>query len=46
MSSATFDKKRAKYDGLDVSLMKRMKGLEIENRRFKKMYAYTKLDPR
>jgi putative transposase len=30
---------RAKFDGMDVSLMKRMKELEDKNRRLKKMYA-------
>jgi len=39
MSSATFYKWRAKYGGMDASLMKRMKELEDENRRLKKMYA-------
>ena len=39
MSSALFYKWRAKYGGMDASLMKRMKELEEENRRLKKMYA-------
>jgi putative transposase len=39
MSGATFYKWRAKYGGMDASLMKRMKELEDENRRLKKMYA-------
>ena len=39
MSSATFYKWRAKYGGMDASLMKRLKELEAENRRLKKMYA-------
>jgi len=39
MSSATFYKWRAKYGGMDASLMSRMKELEDENRRLKKMYA-------
>ena len=39
MSSATFYKWRAKYGGMDASLMTRMKELEEENRRLKKMYA-------
>ncbi|MES1191496.1 MAG: IS3 family transposase [Steroidobacter sp.] len=39
MSSATFYKWRAKYGGMDASLMARMKELEDENRRLKKMYA-------
>jgi putative transposase len=33
MSSATFYKWRAKYGGMDASLMARMKELERENRR-------------
>ena len=36
MSSATFYKWRAKYGGMDASLMARMKELEEENRRLKK----------
>lgn len=43
MSSATFYKWRAKYSGMDASLMKRMKELEAENTRLKKMYAEEKL---
>lgn len=39
MSSATFYKWRTKYGGMDASLMSRMKELEEENRRLKKMYA-------
>ena len=44
MSDATFYKWRAKYGGMDASLMKRMKELEDENRRLKKMYAETRLE--
>ena len=43
MSSASFYKWRAKYGGMDASLMKRMKELEAENRRLKKMYAEERL---
>ena len=43
MSSATFYKWRAKYGGMDTSLMARMKELEEENRRLKKMYAEERL---
>ena len=43
MSDATFYKWRSKYGGMDTSLMKRMKELEDENRRLKKMYAEEKL---
>ena len=39
MSSATFYKWRSKYGGMDASLIKRLKELEDENRRLKKMYA-------
>jgi len=39
ISSATFYNWRSKYGGMDVSLMKRLKELEEENRRLKKMYA-------
>ena len=35
ISSATFYKWRAKYGGMDVSMMSRMKELEEENRRLK-----------
>lgn len=43
MSSATFYKWRAKYGGMDASLMARLKALEEENRRLKKMYAEERL---
>ena len=43
MSEATFYKGRAKFGGMDASLMKRMKELEDENRRLKKMYAEERL---
>lgn len=39
MSSATFYKWRSKFGGMDTSLMIRLKELEAENRRLKKMYA-------
>jgi putative transposase len=39
MSDATFYDWRSKYSGMDVSLMKRLKELEDENRRLKKMYG-------
>ena len=39
MSSATFYKWRSKYGGMDTSMMARLKELEEENRRLKKMYA-------
>lgn len=43
MSSASFYKWRAKYGGMDASMMVRMKELEDENRRLKKMYAEERL---
>jgi putative transposase len=43
ISSATFYKWRSKYGGMDASLMARMKELEDENRRLKKMYAEERL---
>ena len=43
ISSATFYKWRAKLGGMDASLMARMRELEDENRRLKKMYAEEKL---
>jgi len=43
MSSAAFYKWRAKYGGMDASLMSRLKELEAENRRLKKMYAEERL---
>ena len=43
MSSATFYKWRARYGGMDASLMKRLRELEEENRRLKKMYAEKRL---
>ena len=39
MSSASFYKWRSKFGGMDASLMARMKELDEENRRLKKMYA-------
>ena len=43
MSDATFYKWRSRFGGMDASLMKRMKELEDENRRLKKMYAEERL---
>ena len=39
MSSASFYKWRAKYGGMDASLMARMEELDEENKRLKRMYA-------
>jgi len=43
ISSACFYKWRSKFGGMDVSLVARMKELEEENRRLKKMYADAQL---
>ena len=43
MSSATFYKWRAKYGGMDTSMITRLKELEEENSRLKKMYADERL---
>jgi putative transposase len=43
ISSATFYKWRAKFGGMDVSMMARMKELEDENRRLRKLYIQEKL---
>ena len=43
MSSALFYRWRAKYGGMDASMVKRMKELEAENKRLKKMYAEERL---
>ncbi len=43
MSNAAFYQWRAKFSGMDASMMKRMKELETENRRLKKMYAEERL---
>ena len=39
ISDATFYKWRAKYGGMDASMMSQMKALEDENRRLKRMFA-------
>ena len=43
MSKASFYMWRAKYGGMDASLMKRMKVPENHNWRLKKMYAVERL---
>ena len=43
MSDASFYNWRAKYGGMDVSMLKRVKELDAENRRLKKMYAEERL---
>ena len=44
ISSATFYKWKAKYGGLDVSDARRLKALEEENARLKKLLAEAMLD--
>ena len=43
ISTATFYKWRSKYGGMDTSMMSRMKELEEENRRLKKLYVEAQL---
>ena len=43
ISSATFYKWRAKFGGMDTSMIARLKELEAENSRLKKMYAEERL---
>jgi putative transposase len=44
ISDATFYKWRSKYGGMDVSDAKKLKALEDENRKLKKLLAETVLD--
>ena len=44
ISSATFYKWKAKYGGLEVSDVRRLKALEAENARLKKLLAEAMLD--
>ena len=43
VSTPAFYRWKAKYGGMDVSLMSKMKELEEENRRLRKMYLDEKL---
>ena len=43
MSSTSFYKWRAKYGGMDASMIARLKELEEENRRQKKLYGEERL---
>jgi putative transposase len=43
-SKATFYKWKAKYSGMSISELKRLKELEEENRRLKQMYANLSLE--
>lgn len=44
IGNATFYKWRAKYGGMDASMMKRLKELEDENSRLKRMFANSQMD--
>ena len=44
ISSATFFKWKSKFGGMDVSDARKLKALEDENRRLKKLLAETMLD--
>ena len=44
ISSATFYKWKSKYGGMEASDVKRLRELEEENRRLKKMFAELSLD--
>jgi putative transposase len=39
MSNASFYKWRAKYGGMDATMISQMKAMEEESRRLKRMYA-------
>ncbi len=43
ISAATFHKWRAKYGGMDTSMMARLKEVGVENARLKKMHAEERL---
>ena len=43
MSQTLYYRWRAKFGGMDASMMKRLKELEDENKRLKKMYAEERL---
>jgi putative transposase len=43
ISTATFYQWRSRYGGMDTSMIARLKELEEENRRLKKMYADERL---
>jgi putative transposase len=44
ISQATFYKWRSKYGGMDASMLGRVKELEAENARLKRMYAESQMD--
>ena len=43
IGTSTYYQWRDKYQGIDIGLMQRMRELERENKRLKKMYAETQL---
>ena len=44
MSDATFYKWKAKFSGMDISEARRLRDLEDENRKLKRLVAYLSLD--
>ncbi len=44
INSSTFYKWREKYSGMDVSMLTKVKELEAQNSRLKRMYADLQLD--
>ena len=44
MSTASYYQWRSKYGGMDLPMIKRLRELEEENRRLKKMYAEVSMD--
>ena len=44
LSTATFYKFKAKYGGMDVSDARKLKGLEVENAKLKRLLAEVMLD--
>jgi putative transposase len=44
IGQSTYYKWRAKYGGMEISELKRLKGLEEENRRLKGLYAKVSLE--
>ena len=44
ISQATFYKWRSRYGGMDASMLKRVKELEQENARLKRMYAESQME--
>ena len=44
ISSATFYKWRSRYGGMDLPMITKLKELELENSRLKKMYADERLN--